>query len=84
MDESDVTALTARPGLTGRRSLAVAIEGRLRSGSTEMALSRGRRRDLLATLEGMPETQALSSSPRRLADDLESDLCGDDLLLTTR
>ena len=76
MDESDLTSLTARLRLIGRWSLAIGIEDRLKSGSTEMALSKEQKRDLLATLKGMRETQPLSTPLRRVADDLESDLCG--------
>ena len=78
VDESDMTALTTRLRLIGRWSLASGIEDRLKSGSTEMTLSKEQKRDLLATLKGMRETQTLSTALRRVADDLESDLCGYD------
>ena len=70
--------LTERLQITGRWSLAVGIKERIRLGSTEMALSKDQKRNLLATLKGMRETQVLSDALRRMTDDLESDLSGYD------
>ncbi len=78
VEEGDIHALTERLRLAGRWSLAVGIEDRVKGGSTEMALTKDQKRDLLVTLKGMRETQCLSGPLRRMIDDLESDLCGYD------
>jgi hypothetical protein len=78
IDEADILSLTERLQLTGRWSLAVGITDRIRVGITEMALSKDQKRNLLATLKGMRETQVLSDVLRRMTDDLESDLSGYD------
>ena len=66
--------LTERLQHTGRWSLAVGITDRIRAGIVEMTLSKDQKRNLLATLKGMRETQVLSDALRRMTDDLESDL----------
>ena len=76
LGEADMLNLTERLQITGRWSLAVGIKERIRLGSTEMALSKDQKRNLLATLKGMRETQVLSDALRRMTDDLENDLSG--------
>ena len=78
IEEADIVCLTERLRLTGRWSLAVGIQDRIRAGGTEMALNKDQKRGLLATLKGMRETQVLSDVFRRMTDDLESDLSGYD------